>query len=265
MDQFFYSLHPALLGLLILCISTAVAVSFVLFCRRFMKFINPKDADVKIEIYISAFGIATSILLSLIIVTEWSSYNRVEESMNKEVDGLNDLYQLSMYCNAPTKAAIQTNLSQYVTHVVQEEWPLLEHGKSSPAAETYLIDNFKTIYTTTVLTENEGRLYGVIEKNLSNVIENRRVRIFNATPTVSPVMWFVIIACICVAFFVLALATRGPRKVSLILQSPFGLGIGFLFFLIVVLNKPFYYGIYYGGGLSPIPFENLLLSWEKAK
>ena len=264
-DQFIYGLHPVTLTILVLTATVGTAVCLVLLNKHFIRFINPKALDFKIETYSDAFGVATSILLSLIIVSEWTSYNQVDQSMHNELYALNDLYELSENFNNHTTTDIRTNLRTYVETVIKEEWPLLSQGKSNPHVERYLLNNFKLLHKNKIEDTNQEQLHIAFQNTLERIIENRRTRLFNAEATLSPIMWFVVISCIFISFFILSLATRGPPRLSLLLQGLFSLGIGLLLLLIVILNKPFYYGIHYDGAMSAKALENLLEAWDRAE
>ncbi len=263
--HFIYGLHPILLGAFVLSGCVATAILLVLVHRRFVKIMNPDAVDfrINIETYSDAFGVATSILLSLIIVSEWGSYNHVSHAMNNELYALDDLYKFSTYYDEETKIEIRNNLTKYVDAVIEEEWPLLAYGEKGEKAENYLFNNYNFIHKNKIENKNQEQLHITIKKTLEQIIENRRIRLFNSEAILSPIMWIVTLSCIFISFMILSFTTRGATQFSLFFQSLFSFGIGLLLLLIIVLNKPFYYGVYYDGDMSVKSFKNLLKTWRE--
>jgi len=261
--HFMYGLHPISQALLILSANVLLGLCFVIFCRAYINTQKAEDVELKIGIYTHAFGISVSVFLSLIIVTEWDAYTHLAQSLRSEISNLNDLYHLSEFFNQHITETIQRNLRHYVEQVMQDECRTLYNGAYDTAAEVYLFDNFKVLHQEKMLVMNDEHLHRMLENILSNIINDRRVRIFNSESALSPIMWGVIIACDMITLFILALAAQGPLKISVILQSMFALGIGLMLLLIVILNKPFYYGTYYDGSISSQSFRDLLGHWER--
>ncbi|MBS0271824.1 MAG: DUF4239 domain-containing protein [Proteobacteria bacterium] len=261
--QFIYNLNPVMLALLVLAGTLSASLLCVLFCRYFIKIAYSEDAEFKIETYSDAFGIAFAILLGLIIVSAWTSYDQTDDYVRSEVNYLNDLYRLSNYFNDSEKAELQQNLKKYVSHVIEEEWPLLPQGKYSKLADTILFHNFDILYRHGITDKLDEFVHSEVNKIATHLTEKRRSRILNAHSSLTPIMWIILISCNLIAFFILALAAQGPITFHGLLQSLYALGIGLMLLLVIILDRPFYYGVYYGGGISSEHFESLLHDWNE--
>lgn len=252
-----------MLALLVLAVTLSASLFCVLFCRYFIRITYSEDAEFKIETYSDAFGIAFAILLGLIIVSAWTSYDQTDDFVRSEANYLNDLYRLSDYFNDSEKAELKQNLKKYVTYVIEDEWPLLPQGRYSKLADTYLFHNFDILYRHGITDKLDEFVHSEVNKIATHLTEKRRSRILNAHSSLTPIMWIILISCNLIAFFILALAAQGPITFHILLQSLYALGIGLMLFLVIILDRPFYYGVYYGGGISSEHFESLLHDWNE--
>lgn len=258
-----YNLHPIVLAALILGGTISVSLLCVVCCRYFVKIANSEDAEFKIETYIAAFGIAFAILLGLIIISAWTAYDQTDDLLRAEVNYLDDLYKLSNYVNESEQKEIKQNLRQYVTYVIKEEWPLLPQGTHSKKADGYLSHNLDIIYKYEPTNKKEELVRSELNKIATNLTEKRRSRILNAHSSLTPIMWIIVISCSIITCFILGLAVQGPLIFHMLLQSLYALGIGLMLLLVIVLDRPFYYGFYYGGGISADHFGVLLQDWTE--
>lgn len=262
-SQFIYGLHPAALMGCVLTLSIGVALGCIFWCRYFVKVAHSEDAEFKMEAYSSAFGIAFAILLGHLIATAWESYDNTDDLLRSEVNYLEDLYKLSNYLEEGEKTDIRQKLKDYVNHVVQEEWPLLPHGKYSDDADKYIFSIYDAIYKKETTNKIESHVVTQMESILTSLTEKRRARNLNAHSSIIPIMWGILMTCCGIAFFILGLAIQCPLPFHMLLQTLYSVGIGIMFYLVIILDHPFYYGFYCGGEVSPKYFEKLLSEWDR--
>ena len=265
-DNFIYGLHPIVLIILVLGSSVAVALGCVFISRYIRKIKNindPDDAEFKIETYSDAFGVAYAILISLIITATWTVYKETDHLWKKEVSFLNNLYDLSGDLNDLDKQRIRQNLRKYVDIVVKTEWPLLTQGKYSKIADSYLFDNFNIVYSIKQHNEKEVLIRTQLNEIVKNVNQVREARILDAASSLPDIMWIIIISFTIITLLVLSLATQGSLFLHAILQFLYALGAGLLLLLLIILDRPFYYGFYYAGGIALDHFNELMQDWDK--
>ncbi len=263
--NFIYSLEPVWLGIFILLCTLTASLACILFCRLFIRLRNSEDTDFKVETYSDAFGVAFAILLGLIIINSWNSYDGTEVLVKNEVNYLDDMYRLSKYLKKEDKTEIKEDLHNYVEYVVKEEWPNLIKGGQLDQASNYLYSIFDILYMQDVNTLKQQLYISEMQKIGKKLIETRRLRNYNAASSMTPFMWIIVIACNLITFFVLALGSLGSLKLHIILQIMYAIGIGLMILLVVVLDRPFYYGAYYDGGISSKLFKTLQQSWVAAE
>jgi len=260
--DFIYELHPVVLGVLVLASTVSVGLIVVFICRQFIRIVETEDDTFKIETYSDAFGIAFAILLGLIIVTAWTSYDHTDDLIRDEVSTVSDLYQLSEYMDKDTMNELRQNLKNYVHHVLEKEWPLLHKGQSSRIGDDYLFHDFHILYRFTPTNKTEESIQAEMTKLATLGLDQRRARNINARSSLPPIMWIILVSSNLIAFVILGLAIEGPLSLHLLLQGLYAFGTGLMLLLVIVLDRPFYDS---GGGLTLEPFEKLLQEWEQTE
>lgn len=264
LSHFIYTLHPTTLIALVLAGTLAVSSLCVFFCRYFLKTAYSDDIAFKIETYSDAFGIAFAILLGLIITSAWNTYDQTADLVREEVSYLNDIFRLSSSLESAEKAEIRQNLRIYVHHVIDGEWPLLPQGKHSETADGYLFKTINNFYKHESNNKDEKFVRSEIKRIMPLLSDKRKSRVLNAHSSLTPIVWIILVSCNLIAFFILGLAsTQGPFTFQVLLQSLYATGIGLMLLLVIIIDRPFYFGIYYGGEISSDNFKTLLDDWEE--
>jgi hypothetical protein len=262
LSQFVYSLSPGALAILVLATTSSVALFFLWFFTVTKKYIDLEGVEDTHQVYSSAFNVAFAILLGMLIATSWSAYNQTNDNLKSEINYVNDLFKLAEYLQPEQKNELRDTLRGYVHHMIDDEWPLLPLGQYSPTAINYLFRTFDILYRITPVTPQEQFAVSEMRKTAKQLIEKRRERIYSAGSSISPVMWTILISCTILSFCILGLGAYGNFTPHLVLQSLYGFGVGLLFFLLIILDRPFYYGIYYGSGISFSQYNSLLTEWQ---
>ena len=263
LSNFVYGLSPGVLAMLVLAATSGVAIFFLCLFNMLKKYIDLAGIEATTQVYSSAFNVAFAILLGMLIATSWSAYNQTNDTLKNEVNYVNDLFKLSEYLNAQQKKEMRETLRGYVHHMIEEEWPLLPLGQYSPKAINYLFKTFDILYQINSTTPQEQFAIDEMRKISTKLIEKRRERVYSAGSSISLVMWTIIISCTILSFCIVGLGAYGNFKPHLLLQSLYGFGVGLLFFLLIILDRPFYYGIYYGSGISFAQYNSLLSEWHQ--
>lgn len=260
--QFIYGLPPFALLALVLTISISISILCFFLCRRFIRISrNEEDTNV-IEIYSDAFGVAFAVLLGLLIVNSWTSYDETNNQVRQEAIYISDLYKKSLLLNEESKNKLRADLKTYVKDLITLEWPLLPQGKHSKKVNQDIFHIFDTLYDSKKTTEKELFFAQQLNTLATQVNDERSSYILNATSSITPLMWVILITTNIIAFFLLALTMRASFSLHLLLQTLYAFGTSLMLLLIIVLDRPFYQ---FGGEISSYPLQILLSEWEEAE
>lgn len=260
--QFIYGLPP--FTLLAFVLTTSITISFLCFflCRKFVRITrNEEDTNI-VEIYSDAFGVAFAVLLGLLIVNSWTSYDETNNQVRQEAIYISDLYKKSLMLNEESRSKLRANLKTYVKDLVTLEWPLLPQAEHSKKVNQDIFHIFDTLYYSKKTTEQEWFFAQQLNNLATKLSDERSSYLLNATSSVTPLMWVILITTNIIAFFLLALTVRASFSLHLLLQTLYAFGTSLMLLLIVVLDRPFYQ---FGGEISSYPLQILLSEWEEAE
>ena len=259
---FIYELPPLILFAIVLTISISSSILCLFLCRKFIRIAKKEEDTNVIEIYSDAFGVAFAVLLGLLIVNSWNSYDQTNDQVRKEAIYISDLYKKALLLNDESRNKIRSNLKTYVTDLINLEWPLLPQGGHSQKVNQDIFHIFDTLYYTKKTNEQEWFFAQQLNTIATQINDERSSYLLNATSSVTPLMWVILIISNIIAFFLLALTIRTPFSLHLLLQIVYALGTSLMLLLIIVLDRPFYQ---FGGKISPYPLQILLSEWEEAE
>lgn len=260
--DFIYNLSPLVLVILVLTISISTSILCLFFCRKFIRSVKKEEDTNVVEIYSDAFGVAFAVLLGLLIVNSWNAYDQTNNQVRQEAIYISDLYKKALLLNEESKHKLRSELKTYVTDLINLEWPLLPLGEHSPKVNQDIFHIFDTLYYTKKVNAQEWFFAQQLNTLAIQMNDERVSYLLNATSSVTPVMWSILLISNIIAFFLLALTTRTSLSLHILLQALYALGTTLMLLLIIVLDRPFYQ---FGGKISPYPLEILLSEWEEAE
>src|SRR3972149_1185585 len=79
-------------------------------------------------------GTLYAVLVAFAVVIVWNAYDSTSDVVDREALALNDVVRLSKAFPAATSLRIWELAERYTADVLQQEWPAMALGKSSPTA-----------------------------------------------------------------------------------------------------------------------------------
>src|SRR5215213_9362359 len=121
-------------GLFIVAVAMLVAVGgLVLVQRLYSTELRKQHNDVAGFIY-AVLGVAYAVLLGLMLIAVWERWNAAEATTADEANELAGIFWFAHTLPQPEGRHIQELARTYAQVVVEEEWPLMQQGSSSPKA-----------------------------------------------------------------------------------------------------------------------------------
>ena len=95
--------------------------------------IRMKYNDVAGFIY-AVLGVIYAVLLARVVIAVWEDYEAARDTTDREANELAEIFWLAHQFPEPRQRQIQELTRSYARVVVEEEWPLMADGRSSPRA-----------------------------------------------------------------------------------------------------------------------------------
>jgi len=153
----------------------------------------------------AAVAVLYAVLLAFVVIVAWESLASAQTITYTEADQLGDIYYLSRSLHQPQSAAIDRLTVEYAHVVVDDEWPLMGMGESSPRAQALVYQIRSDVFG---IVPRSGQQQALYEQDLASVnafAAARRDRLVTMNEAIPGPLWVVLIvgAVITVGFCLL--------------------------------------------------------------
>src|SRR4051812_36539626 len=147
-------------GLLWVGLSVLAAVlGFSLVERRWDHELRKSHNDVAGFIY-AVIGVIYGGLVAYVVIVVWQNFTAAQLTTQQEANAVVDIYYLGEQLPAPTSERVQQLARAYARSVVDDEWPLLSQGESSPRTAGLVMDLGRVLRGADVATAHDQVLLG---------------------------------------------------------------------------------------------------------
>ena len=247
-----------LLGGLILSLSILLAVSGLLIAQHRIPLESRQSHNVPIGVVYGAISVTFGVIIGFSAYLVLNKYTTSQTTEANEAADVRALYYLGGQLPQPQRDQIQDGAISYARAVVDEEWPLMSQGQSSPRAAALNQEITKNIGGFEPSTSPEQTLYSQALQRTHELNQNRTLRLLYASKGLPPILWFVLgILALMIILFSYLLGMESVR-LHILAVAALTAGLGFTMFTTIVLDSPF------GGDLrvSPDAFEMVLSELE---
>ena len=240
--RWLYDLPTWFLALLIVAIFLVIALIGLAFTHRRLHRSGAADSidNGTVGWFFSAVSLLYGLLLGLLTVAAWGSYNQAAVIASQEASATAVLYRdLAAYPDT-TRDAMRKQIRDYVTVVVNLSWPAQRRGLL-PDSETIVLNQFqKRLLHQKGLTNEQIVVYSETIRAYNSLIDLRRQRQEALKGGVPGVLWLVVLlgamATIGFSYFFVVTSYRLHALLTGVLAGM----IGLLVFLLVVLDHPYW-------------------------
>lgn len=245
----------------VLCIAGSILISLLglWVVRKFAPYeIMEGHKEIAGFIY-GILGTIYAVILGFSVVVLWEQFHDAEVIADREASQLPELHHLVQGLPADQTHAFTESLKKYCQLVVDEEWPLMDKGESSPKAHAQHLEIWREVRSLAPHTEQEKIILAKIVDTLAIFDDARRGRLLAVRSSLPKPVWFALIAgaVITIGFsYLFGLKNVVAHTViTMLLAASIGLGL----FLIVALDRPFSGGL----SVSPAAFTAVLENWDR--
>jgi hypothetical protein len=241
-------------GLLIIGGSVAVALlGFFLVDRLVPASIRCRYNDVAGFIY-AAVGVMYAILLAYVTIVVWQQFDTTSSVVEVEATAAGNIYHGVDDFPEPARSQVQSMVKSYVETTINDEWPMLANGQSSPEAEQLAHDLRNAIHRLPADTPRQQVFLDHVLGQYETMVTERRLRIFDGEVGLHPLLWIMLIvgAVLSIAFTYAFGLEHSLAQAFMI--AGLTVTIAGMMFMIQQVNYPFAGAIH----VSPEPFETVL-------
>src|SRR5215208_7968764 len=84
----------------------------------------------------AVLGVAYAVVLAFMLISVWQDYNTAQTNVESEANELAGVYFLASRLPESERTHVQDLARTYARVVVEQEWPMMEQGETSPHADS---------------------------------------------------------------------------------------------------------------------------------
>jgi len=186
-------LATALYLILTVCVPVLVAVVGLLVVQRLVPPDRREEHNNVAGFIFAVLGVAYAVLLAFMLIAVWQDYNIAQTNVESEAHELAGVYFLASQLPEPQRTRLQDLARTYARVVVEEEWPMMERGQTSPRADSLLRQLTLKLLEFDPHTKGEQVLYELEQTQLHDAADARRSRLLEVREGIPHLLWVVLV------------------------------------------------------------------------
>jgi hypothetical protein len=226
---------------LIIGILCTVAISGCLFLRdRFDKWLGLDEQSNEIVGHFLSFtGVFYGLVLGLVAVGAWETYNSADKFVQDESARLAALYRDVSQLPDPYKGRLQSAVRDYTKAVIINEWPDQQTGKPPSAGDGPMTVLAEQLFSVPATTLNVQIIVAEAGRQLNSLVEARRTRIQSATTAIPNSLWYVLIMGSMIVLVMTWLLRINSKKLDIVINTLSGALMGTVLSFIIAMDNPY--------------------------
>ena len=183
----------ALYVILTVLVPVLVAVAGLVLVQRLVPPERREEQNDVAGFIYSVLGVAYAVLLAFVVIAVWQAYEAAQADVESEAHELAGVYFLASRMPEPDRSRIQDLVRMYARVVVEEEWPMMERGQTSPRADSLLRQLRSELLEFDPHTKGEQVVYESGLSQLHDAVDARRARLLEVREGIPELLWVVLV------------------------------------------------------------------------
>ena len=248
-------------GLLIVAVATVVAVGGLVLVQSLVSTERRKQHNDVAGFIYAVLGVSYAVLLGLMLIAVWEQWNAAQDVASDEANELAGIFYFAHALPQPEGRHIQELARSYAQVVVEEEWPLMEQGRSSPKAWATLDELRATILGLDPPTGAQQVRYNQVLEQLHALGDARRERLLAASEGLATILWVVLIGGAFITIAFTYLFGLEDTVVHTLMVAALAMILSLSLFTVAALDYPFKGDV----RIHPAAFEQVLERFQESK
>jgi hypothetical protein len=195
------------------------------------------------------------------LIAVWEQWNAAQDVASDEANELAGIFWFAHALPQPEGRHIQELARSYAEVVVEEEWPLMEQGRSSPKAWDTLDQLRGTILGLDPPTGAQQVRYNQVLEQLHALGDARRERLLAANEGLATILWVVLIGGGVITIAFTYLFGLEDTVVHTLMVAALAMILSLSLFTVAALDYPFKGDV----RIHPAAFEQVLERFQESK
>jgi hypothetical protein len=249
----------ALIGVVVVLLAVLLAVAGLTLVQRLVPLPLRQSHNDATGTIFAALYVMLGVSLGFSLFLVWQQYDTAQRVAESEAAHVEALYQLAGDLPEPERGRVQDLAASYARVVVEEEWPLMARGRTSPRAEELAAKLRSSIQDFAPRTEAKQALQSEGLTQVGDLDENRALRLLEVREGFPPIVWVVLVVegAITVAFtFLFGMDSLRLHRLAV---AALTVVVALILYTVSVLEYPFNDN----AQVRPAAFEQVLTEIER--
>lgn len=238
MPNWFYDVNVYLALFLIFIACNTVSLIGYIIARKYFSVLDNRDVVTKVVWQTILFF--STMFITFWIATNWQNIGQLSEVTAREANTISSLYNDANSVNKESRKELTTKINNYLSHVINEEYPLLKQGRTNNSTNLAYRELVLSVYAYSPAGTIQDQLrYNRMLEQMAQLSAARESRLsFLAGNMSGPLLYFLLIIIILGCFWTGCITTKSIIFSMFILMSQ-NLIISSSVWLILEMDKPF--------------------------
>jgi hypothetical protein len=182
------------LGILIISLAVLLAVVGVVFMQRQMPVEARKSKNTGLQQINGGLGAMVGVIVGFSAFLVLNKYHAAQQTVRSEAADVEEIYHLAQAFPGSKREQTQGLATTYARVVVEEEWPLMREGKTSPRADAVAEELRRSIqegYKTS--TGAQEQFFAEELSVVDNLEQHRDARLINVHIGLPKILWVALV------------------------------------------------------------------------
>ncbi|MCC7370466.1 MAG: DUF4239 domain-containing protein [Chloroflexi bacterium] len=189
--------------------------------------------------FLAVLGLVYGVILAFAVIAVWEDLDDARRTAESEANAVGDLFRLAGGLPDESRVLLQEQALGYGHVVVNDEWPMLEHGNESAMATQLLTTLWSTVTAYEPKGPREETIYAKLLDKVNDIDDHRRERLVASRDGIPRMVWGVLIGGGVVTVLFTYFFGLKHRRALLAMTAMYVASIGFVLFLIAAMDHPF--------------------------
>jgi hypothetical protein len=167
-------------GLLLVGVTTVLSVFGPILVRRHVALEQLSTNNEVAGFKFATVGVLYAVLLAFAVIVVWERFATAESDVTHEAGAAATIYRISRGLEGEPAEALRAGLTSYIETAIASDWPAMELGGDSKAAQQKLDALYATLLTLASSQRRETMLTTEILHQLDVITASRRARLIAA-------------------------------------------------------------------------------------
>jgi protein-S-isoprenylcysteine O-methyltransferase Ste14 len=187
-------MSTVILGILVVSLAVLIAVAGLFLVRRLTSLNLREEHNAVAGFIYSGLAVAYAVVLGFVLITVWGRYEAASEKVDQEGAALAAIYWTVDPLPDSDRRQVRQLARSYAQVVIDEEWPMMQDGKSSPYAWALMDQLRQSMQHFEPSTPAEQVLYDHGLARVHELSDARRLRLFEANTHIPTILWVILVS-----------------------------------------------------------------------